>query len=158
MRKKLVVVLVALGMLVLGVPGQANAYLNAGYVNVYVDGLKSQSNMLFSYQSNVSYEIGQEIVQEAACGGESGSKDYPCRHFSWGEPQNGWVNAGWCAGFRDEISTDFGTQYGEWRYHRGGYNGVSVSLNPSDRGEMPPGAKLRIRSYLVPVGVAGCTY
>lgn len=157
--KKLLIVLLTLLALVVLAPGQANAYLNYGSVHVIVDGRLSQSNMLFSFESNISNQIFQSLVAEDACGGESGSGAYECTVASYAEPQNGWVNPGWCAGFRDQVSTTYGTQWGDWRYVRGGYNGVSVVLNPSKQfGNMPTGAVLRIHAYLVPVGVAGCTY
>lgn len=144
----------ALFMLVVLVPGQANAVSTAD-IHVYVDPGLSQSNMLFSHESNVSYTVGQTIVAEGKCGGEGGN----CTYFSWAEPLNGWVNGGWCAGFQAARQTTYSTVYGDWHYYSGGSGGKSVNLIydvikphfPVDQAGL-----IRVKSYLVPHGVAGC--
>lgn len=160
MKKKIITLLaalaVAVGLAVAGPAGTAQAAVSAGYVGVNVRADLSQSNMLFSFEYEQDHSISQTIVCEGCYYGEGGNV------LIFSEPQRMWTNAGWCSGYRYLITDtryNFTTTTGWW-YQRGGYNGVSTYVNPKPNfvSNVPEHDIYTIEAYLVPVGVAGCTY
>ncbi|TQN41615.1 hypothetical protein FHU33_0986 [Blastococcus colisei] len=149
---------VALGLTVAGPAGTAQAVQNSGLVGVHVRADLSQSNMLFSFQDQTGDPLHQTYVCEGCYYGEAGDV------LISSEPQQMWTNPGWCSGYRYVIyDTRFDPEAvstSAWWYVRGGYNGVSTHVNPRPNwvSDVPSYNIYEIQAYLVPVGVAGCTY
>lgn len=132
----------------------ASGFSNPGNVYVYVNPDLSQSNMLISFYSPSQNNVYQIHVGEGICGGEP-----PCTQYSTYEPQNIWVNPGWCAGFRTHFSYASGaTSTTDWKYYSGGSGGQSVPINPRAyyNNIVYAGDTAGVETYLVPHGYAGC--
>jgi hypothetical protein len=136
MFKKLLLVLLLAIALPLGLSTPAQAWTaEHAYVNVEVDRIRSQSNVLISFQKVADGAITQGYICDGlppygsvnCVAGEGG------QFFQGYEPQRVWANPGWCLGVRYYIDTD--TSYGSWttwKYYYGGSGGQSVPVHPGD--------------------------
>ena len=118
MKKTIVTILLAFAMLIGVAPTPAGATIapNAD-VRVTVNKIRSESNMLVSFESKISGQIFQVYVCEGCVYGEGGYS------YTYAEPQRVWINAGWCGSIHVN---------GVGNYYSGGASGRSVLIHPGD--------------------------
>lgn len=157
--RRVVAPLLVLTAILLGVPGQAQAYTVAADAFVTVRSDLTQSNMLFSFENTYTGTIYQNYVNPGIlnCRGEGNNNVVPSGcNDNTSEPRNMWVNPHWCSGHRTliyDLNTGQHTT-SVWAYYQGGATGKSINVAAGFGA--PANQVWKIEAYLVPNGVAGC--